>query len=540
LYDLQYPWMLFAWLALPVLLLLLWYLRSWKKKTAKIIGDPHLVKELTQDFSEKKFNTKFLLAMIALALLVLAAAGVRKTDASATVKRNGIDVMIALDVSKSMLAADVQPNRLDRAKQLISKLIDGLKNDRVGLVVFAGKAYLQMPLTADHAAAKLFLSAVSTDMVATQGTILSDALAMCNLAFNSPQKKYKSIVLISDGEDHDTEALKVAQNMAAEGIMINTVGIGSSAGSTITDPLSGETKKDATGGPVITRLNEALLQQMATAGNGNYQIFTNTNETAKNILTQLAKLEKRPVTDVLNAVYQHYFQWPALIALVLLILSLLMSERQNNHRTKGVIAALLLLLTSASRLQAQDAETQIAKGNIAYKKGNYKTAIAAFEQATANNKNAKAWFNLGNALYKDKQLQKAVAAFEQAAATTALPLQQAKAYYNKGVVLQNNKQLAECIAAYKQALRLNPNDEDARFNLQKALQQQQKQKPKNDNKNNPKPQQQNKQQPKPQPSKMNQQEALEKLKALLEQEKMLQDKLRKNTDASPNKPEKDW
>jgi Ca-activated chloride channel homolog len=141
LYDLQYPWMLFAWLALPILLLLLWYLRSWKKKTTKIIGDPHLVKELTQDFSEKKFNTKFLLVMIALALLVLAAAGVRKTDASATVKRNGIDVMIALDVSKSMLAADVQPNRLDRAKQLISKLIEGRPGSFCRKGVFANAAY---------------------------------------------------------------------------------------------------------------------------------------------------------------------------------------------------------------------------------------------------------------------------------------------------------------------------------------------------------------------------------------------------------------
>jgi Ca-activated chloride channel family protein len=532
--------MLFALLAIPLLVLLYGQLVRWKKRTARLIGDKELVDALTQDYSKKKFAKKFMLAIVTIAMLALAAAGIRTPDATATVKRNGIDVMIAIDVSKSMLASDVKPNRLDRAKQLIGKLIDGLQNDRVGIVVFAGKAYLQMPLTADHAAAKLFLSAISTDMVATQGTVIGEALNMCYLAFNSKQKKYKSIVLISDGEDHDGEAIKTAKALADEGIMICTVGIGSVTGSTITDPVSGDVKKDAVGGAVITRLNETLLQEIATTANGMYQLFTNTNETAKCLQTQLAKMEKRPVTDQVNAVYRHYFQWLVATALLLLIVEFLMSERKAKAR-QGKLALPIMLISMLMHhgLYAQSAEEQIAKGNKAYKERQYKMAVAAYEKAAADKKNAKALFNLGNALYKNKEPQKAVAAFDAAAAATTLPIQQSKAFYNKGVVLQNDNQLPACIAAYKQALRLNPNDEDARFNLQQALQQQKKQQ-QNDKKNNPNQQQQNKQQPKPQPSKMSQQEAMEKLKALLEQEKMLQDKLRKNNDASPNRPEKDW
>ena len=226
---------------IPLLLVLYFFVLSWKKKTVKKIGDANLVKEMTKNYSPQKFAIKFVLMLTAITVAVFALANLRSPKGVEQVNRNGIDVMIALDVSKSMLAQDIKPNRLERAKQALSKLIDKLNNDRIGIVVFAGRAYLQMPLTGDHGAAKMYLSAASTDVVPTQGTVISDALKMCYASFKNKEKKYKAVILISDGEDHDENALKVAGQMADEGIVINTVGIGSPQGATIKDELTNQT-----------------------------------------------------------------------------------------------------------------------------------------------------------------------------------------------------------------------------------------------------------------------------------------------------------
>jgi len=190
------------------MLLLYSFVIRWKKNTARKIGDPLLIKQLIRDYSPSKFSFKFVLFIAAFAVAVIALANPRLPQGSTTINRSGIDVMIALDVSKSMLAQDIKPNRLERAKQVLAKLIDRLQDDRIGIVVFAGRAYLQMPLTTDHGAAKMYLSSVSPDAVPTQGTVIGDALKMSFAAFNSKEKKYRSIVLISDGEDHETHRLR--------------------------------------------------------------------------------------------------------------------------------------------------------------------------------------------------------------------------------------------------------------------------------------------------------------------------------------------
>ena len=239
----QHTGYLIALAAIPLMGALFFFVLNRKKRTMKKIGDPDLVAELIKNHAPQKFALKFVLILAAFMLGVLALANLRSPKGVEQVNRNGIDVMIALDVSKSMLAQDIKPNRLERAKQALGKLIDKLSNDRVGIVVFAGRAYLQMPLTADHGAAKMFLASASTDIVPTQGTVISEALKMCNTAFNTKEKKYKAVILISDGEDHDEGALKIAKQMADEGIVINTAGIGSPQGSTIIDELTGQEKK---------------------------------------------------------------------------------------------------------------------------------------------------------------------------------------------------------------------------------------------------------------------------------------------------------
>ena len=557
-FNFQHIEYLWALTAIPLMVGMYFFVINSKKNTIKKIGDPALVNQLIKDYSPKKFFLKFTLILIAFTVGVIALANPRKPQGTTMVNRSGIDVMIALDVSKSMLANDIQPSRLERAKQLISKLIDKLPNDRIGIVVFAGRAYLQMPLTTDHSAAKMYLSSATTDVVPTQGTVIGDALKMCFAAFNAQEKKYKAVVLLSDGEDHDEAALKVAKELTDEGVMINTIGIGSPQGSTIIDPVTNETKKDAAGNAVITKLNEEELKSIAAKGNGLYQLFSNTDEVVDNMKTQLQSIGQRSISENSLINYKNYFPWFLVTMLILLLIEFFMSEIKTVSKIakKAVInrpALLLFLFFFPMVTFAQNTNTLIKNGNDAYNKKEYDAAVENYKKVAENEPdNEKALYNLGNALYKKGTADEALPFYDAAIKSSKLITAKEEAWYNKGVVYQNTKKLPESINAYKNALRLNPKDEDARFNLQKALvqQQQQQQKEKDDNKDKKKPKDEKKQkqkedkekneQPKPQPSKMTQKEAEEKLKALLQQEKKLQNKLRKVDAASPIKPEKDW
>ena len=551
----QHTEYLLALAAIPVLVLLYFIVLRWKKKTIKKIGDERLVKEMIKNYSAQRFALKFLLVITAFACGVFALANLRLANGSEKVSRNGIDVIIALDVSKSMLAQDIKPTRLDRAKQAIGKLIDKLNNDRIGIVVFAGKAYLQMPLTGDHGAAKMYLSSATPDIVPTQGTVIGEALKMCYNSFNTKEKKYKAVILISDGEDHDAEAEKIAGQMAGEGVMINTVGIGSPEGSTIMDATTNELKKDNEGNIVITKLNEAELQTIAEKGNGVYQRYTNTDDVVTKLDAQLSSMDQRTVTEDSLVNYESFFQYFLLLSLLLLIVEFFISERVNPGKRKKTVRIQSALLLIAFCLLpfltfAQDDKATIKKGNEAYNKNEFDKAAEQYQKVTTKKPdNATAQYNLGNALYKSDKKEEAVSAYESATTNATSKNEKSKAFYNKGVVLQNDKKLPECISAYKNALKLDPQDEDARQNLQKALQQlkQQEQKnnkeqkkPKEDEKKKEQQKQKEQEQPKPQPSKITKKDAEEKLKALLQQEKNLQDKLRKVNTASPNKPEKDW
>jgi Ca-activated chloride channel family protein len=316
--------------ALPLLGLLLYALLKWKKKTTARIGDPFLVKQLIKNFSSLRFSIKVSLALLAFILIIIGAANLQKPGAMENINRRGVDVMLVLDVSKSMLARDIKPSRLEKAKQMMLRLMDKLENDRVGLVLFAGRAYLQMPLTTDHGAARMYIRNASPEVVPTQGTVIGEALRMANTSFNSKERKYKAIVLISDGEDHDPEALNVAKNLASNGVMINTVGIGSPDGSPIVDPVTNEVKKDEQGQTVISRLNEAELQQLADAGNGRYVRMDNLDDVLITMTQQLDSIEKKSLSDAEFIDYKSYFQWFLGGALLLLLVEFFLSERKRE------------------------------------------------------------------------------------------------------------------------------------------------------------------------------------------------------------------
>jgi len=361
------------------------------------------------------------------------------------------------------------------------------------------------------------------------------------------------------------------KQMADEGIIINTAGIGSPQGSTIIDELTGQEKKDMNGNTVITRLNEEELKTIAEKGNGMYQLYTGTDALVNRLDAQLAGMDQRTITENSLVNYRYFFPYFLMLVLFLMVIELLISERKSvgnqqlaahsilrigkSALKKSVVFTVALCLLSLHS-NAQNDNTLIKKGNEAYEKKAYDIAIKNYQQASEKMPaDPVASFNLGNALYKNNKAEEAVQAYDEALAKTSSKADRSRSFYNKGVVLQHNKKLPECIEAYKQALKLDPQDEDARLNLQKALQQQKEQQQKEDKskkeKNKPednkrqeekeKPKEQDKpDQPKPQASKLSRQDAEEKLKALLQQEKSLQDKLRKVNTATSARPEKDW
>lgn len=518
------------------------------------IGQPTWVQRLIASYNPARYFQKFMLISLASMLLVLALANPRVQSSQNQAVKKGIDVMLALDVSKSMLAQDLKPNRLERAKQLLSKLAEQLDGNRVGLVIFAGHAYVQMPLTTDVPAAKMYINTVSTESVPTQGTVIGEALDMCNQSFDQKEKKYKAIVLVSDGEDHDAAAESQAQKLSEQGVMILTVGIGSPGGAPVFDPETNSIKRDKEGNEVISVLNEAALKAIAAKGNGRYYYYAQTDETVDGLVKEINGVEQRAISDNSGASYQSFYPYLLALALLLLVLEWLLSDRHRRQVVKPGMSILFFCFIGSA--QAQHSSELIKEGIDAYQQKNYTLAIDKFTQAKAAPKAAPvASYNLGNALFKAGKPDEALRAYDEAIKGFGYHKHKSNAWYNKGVVWHQQHKLPECIDAYKKSLKLDPANEDARLNLQRALQeqkQQQDQQKKDANKDKKKQDQPKDQQPKDNkdPSKnkpreesspkMSKAEAERQLKNLMQYEKQIQDRMQKARMASPVKPEKDW
>lgn len=291
----------------------------WRRKKLKKLGDEFLVNQQLNGYIVGRNTTKFILCAVSLALIIIGLANLQTGDKAEKVQRKGVDVIIALDISKSMLAKDIAPDRLTRAKQLILRMIDNMSNDRVGLIVFAGRAYLHVPLTVDYSAVKMMLQNVSPDMVPAQGTVIGDALQMGLESFSQNERKYKSLIVISDGEDHDEKALEKSKEAAESGIIIHTVGVGSPQGATLFDPESKTTKLDENGNIVVSKLNEDELKSIAMSGRGSYQLLQNTDEVAGKLITAIEGMEQKTMGSFVYTEFTSYFQYFLLAGFIILI-----------------------------------------------------------------------------------------------------------------------------------------------------------------------------------------------------------------------------
>lgn len=319
-FQFQHKELIILFAGIGLFILLFAWILFWKNKVKQRMGDKKLVDLLSNTYSSKLFTSKFVVVSVAFAIGVIAAMNPRQAGASGDGTRKGIDIAIALDVSKSMLATDLPPNRLEKAKQFITKLMNEMPDDRIALVLFAGKAYLQMPLSTDHGAAQLYVSSASPAAVPQQGTVISEALKMSAGVFNKADKRFKSVILISDGEDHDESATSTAKALAKNGVMVNAVGLGSPEGTTIIDPSTGLEKKDESGNTVISKLNEDGLKSIANATNGVYVRLQDSDQAVALIRAQLSQIEKKAFNDVSMMDFKNYFIWFAAAMFVLLLI----------------------------------------------------------------------------------------------------------------------------------------------------------------------------------------------------------------------------
>ncbi|RYZ21999.1 MAG: VWA domain-containing protein [Chitinophagaceae bacterium] len=337
-FDIQFerPWALYGLALLPVLLLLYGlYLRR-RRRALLELGSPEMATRLLPGRTRHRKTLRFALAFTALALGILAFANPRRPSGGDLEARTGIDHVFALDVSNSMLATDVAPSRLQAAKKLMLQVLQARRNDRVALIVFAGHAYAQLPLTYDQSAARLFIESANPGQVSGQGTAIGEALNQCALAFGKEGGRYRTVTMLTDGETHDEEALKAAQDLTDQGVMINTIGIGSPAGTTIIDPLTKGLKKDEAGNTVISRLNQALLQQIAAVGKGRYVLLADPAGAAAQVQAQLATVKSTTLVDKRLLSYETFYFWLIGPALALLAIEAFIPERKKVRAAKPV------------------------------------------------------------------------------------------------------------------------------------------------------------------------------------------------------------
>ena len=318
---------------LPLIVLVFMFIQNWKKRKLKQFGNNDIVKRLMPNVSKKLPVFKFVLYGLAMFSLLLGIANLQYGTKLEEVKREGVDLMIALDVSNSMLAEDLSPNRLERAKRAIYQLIEKLHNDRLGMIVFAGEAYVQLPITTDYSSAKLFLETIGTDIVPTQGTAIGSAIDLAMESFDFENGTSKAIVVITDGENHEDDAVQSSQAAAEMEVTVHTIGMGSENGAPIPIYKNGKQvgfRTDNAQNTVVSKLNEDMLKQIATAGEGTYVRATNANAGLGIIMNEINQMEKKEFDSKSYKDFEDRFQPFLIFSLLLFIIEFFISNRKSS------------------------------------------------------------------------------------------------------------------------------------------------------------------------------------------------------------------
>ncbi|MEJ6792481.1 MAG: VWA domain-containing protein [Lacinutrix sp.] len=321
-----------ALLVIPIILVLFLALQIWKRKTQNKFANQDILKRLTPNRSLFKSVLKIVVLCLAFASLIMALVNPKIGSKLETVKREGVDIVFAVDVSKSMLAEDIAPNRLEKSKQLVTQIINSLASDRIGIIAYAGKAFPQLPITTDYSSAKMFLNNMNTDMMSSQGTAINEAIELAKTYYDDDQQTNRVLVIISDGEDHSEAAASVAEEAGEAGIRIFTIGVGDVKGGPIPLKRNGvilNYKKDRQGETVITKLNKETLKDIAKEANGVYINGNSTDKVVEEIRDILNKMDKTEFESKQFVAYESQFQWFLGLGILLLFIDIFLLERKT-------------------------------------------------------------------------------------------------------------------------------------------------------------------------------------------------------------------
>ena len=547
-------------LLIPLMYMAYWLMRRWRKRRIARFGDPDLVSSLAPLVPRRKGWLK--LTLISLALLFFAI-GMARPQLGAILKEKqvrGAEIMVVLDVSNSMLAEDYSPNRLERAKLAISKLVDELQGDRIGLIIFAGESFVQLPVTSDYVSAKIFLSSITTESVPVQGTAMGEAIRTAIKSFTSESENSRAIILITDGENHEDDPVAAARDAVDMGARVFCIGVGSPEGKPI--PVDGELLKDKDGNIVVTRLDEATLKEVASAGKGLYVRAGNTEFGLNPVIDEIRSLDEKDFQSVVFEEYDEQYMYFFAIALIFMLIEFMISDTRNRRSLfgggKGMVAVLILMLASPVMLQAQSDRSEVRAGNRDFRKGEFREAELDYKRALVEDSTSiTAKYNLGNALYRTESYSEAELYLKGLGDSlkSVSPSRASDCFHNSGNLALKQKKYQEAVDAYKESLRLEPDNFETKSNLayaQKMLkeqQQQQQQQNQNqqqdqkdqqdqdqnkeqdqqnqDNKQDQNQDQQNQQQQQQDQPQITPQAAQQMLQAIEDKEKQTQDKVKK-------------
>ncbi len=582
------PSLLWALLLVPLLGIWLAAGLARRRRALAAFADEPLLSRLVQSARFEKLVIKSIVLLVAAAFILAAAARPQWGSTLEQVARKGVDVLVAIDISESMMAEDLKPSRLGKAREEASRLLDRLKGDRVGLLAFAGSGGVLCPLTLDYNAVRIFLDSLTPDMISYPGTSLGEAMKSALRTFGSEERKFKVVVLFSDGEEQvdPDEVERVAGEAAASGLVIHTIGTGTPSGDPIPmrdrDGQIVEYKKDSSGRVVTTRLDETLLARIAQITGGSYNPATAAETELDRVAEAISGMDKKEMQAKLMTQYEERYQVPLAIGVAALLADSLLSARRRVRRearagTQARAASLVIAAAAAftsmmagTQARAEAPAGLVAEGNRLYQEGHLAEALEAYRRAQKLAPDSQViHYNVGNALFKQGEFEKAYDEYRQAFSAKERDLAE-WARYNAGNAHFSRKNWPEAIRNYQEALRMNPTDKDAKTNLELALrnmrqekqQQQQKQdqsqqqdekQDQQDQQDQQKEEQQNQQQkdagrPQEPPrdqkpaagekEKLSREEAARILDAMKEQDRPPKDHLK--VPPPDRRPEKDW
>jgi Ca-activated chloride channel family protein len=548
-FEFESPYYFILVLLLPIGLVAQKAYVKWQMEKQALFSEPKALEKLLVNSPKQISRIKFMLQIMAVFFIVLALVNPKLGSKVETVPSKGVEIVFAIDVSKSMLCKDIQPNRLEKSKQIMTQMIESIGSDRIGIVAYAGSAYPVLPMTTDYELAKMFTQSINTNLISSQGTAIESAIQTSVDFFDNPTSG-KAIILFSDGEDHQNASFDISKVTKEKNVKIITVGVGTANGGTIEfeDELGfQQVKKDKNGQVVITKLNQEILQKIASETNGTYCNDNQISKVVASIKSALASVKQQEFKAQQLAQKQSQFQWFLGIAFLLLLLEFFITNSNLNIKnwfSKHHAHLFLLVFLTSGMAFSQEKNTDNSQ---------QKEKQLRWIKAKEKKQKQPAEYNLGNTIYKNKKYVEAISNYKNAALLANTSAQKHKAYHNLGNAYMQDKNYKLAVASYKNALKSNAKDEKTRYNLAlaKKLLKKYPPKPNPKNKNKKKNQKDKKQQDKkdnknkeksqPKKPSANKQRMDNVLKAISNEEKKVQEKVNANkTKTNTTSTEKDW